>query len=128
MIGSIIPIFLILGIVKNVLDYFTRNSENEPYIIQAKSKALVVLTLVALLIVSIRITTNLIFNSVEVAKLANFGVPLMLGAVAIINLFLLRLTSYKFSGMFFSSGLILTLVIGTLIAKNTIHPMNTYLN
>ncbi len=112
--------------MKNIFIYFTRNSENESYIIQAKSKALVVLTLVALVIVSIRITTNLIFNSVEVAKLANFGVPLMLGTVAIINLFLLRLTSYKFSGMFFSSGMVLTLVIGTLITKKH-HSSNEYL-
>ncbi len=114
--------------MKKLITYFTRNSVNEPYIIQAKSKALVVLTLVALVIVLIRISTNLMFNTTEIAKLANFGVPLMLGIIAVINLILLRHASYKFSGLFFSSGLILTLVIGTLITKNTIHPMNTYVN
>ncbi len=114
--------------MKNLIKYFTRNSTDETYIIQAKSKALVVLTLVALAIVTIRITTNLIFNSEEMSILAKFGVPLMLGMVATINLFLLRHASYNVSGMFFSSGMVLTLVIGSLMTKNTIHPMNTYLN
>jgi methyl-accepting chemotaxis protein len=114
--------------MKNIISYFTQNSVNESYIIKAKTKALTVLTLIAFLMVSIRIGTNLISGTTESSSFANIGVPLMLGFVAVVNLFMLRLTSYKISGMFFSTGLVVTLAVGMLISKNTIHPLTTYVN
>ncbi len=114
--------------MKTLLAYFTKNSISKPYIVQAKAKALTVLTLIAFVIVSVRIITNLMSETSEAASFANIGVPLMLGLVAVINLFMLRLASYKIAGMFFSTGLVVTLMVGMLMSKNTIHPLTTYVN
>jgi methyl-accepting chemotaxis protein len=114
--------------MKKIIIYFTKNSQSEPYIIQTKAKALTVLTFIAFAIVFIKMGINII--SVEDGKgaFANYGVPSMLGIVAFINLIMLRHTTYKTSGMFFSTGLMLTLLTGILMSANTIHPLMTYVN
>ncbi|MFY0627453.1 MAG: methyl-accepting chemotaxis protein [Reichenbachiella sp.] len=114
--------------MKKVTEFFTINSQNETYVVQTKAKALVGLTLITFGIILIKISTNYFLTENDEASFANYGVPGMLAGVAFINLFILRLSTYQVAGMFFSSGLILTLLAGILMSANTIHPMNSYLS
>ncbi|MGL1887617.1 MAG: methyl-accepting chemotaxis protein [Reichenbachiella sp.] len=114
--------------MKKLFIYFTQNSQTESYLIQTKAKALIGLTLITFVIITIKVSTNLLLTANDEASFANYGVPGMLALVAFLNLFILRLTTYKKAGMFFSSGLILTLLAGILMSANTIHPLNSYLS
>ncbi len=114
--------------MKKFISYFTRNSKNESYIIKTKAIALAYLTLVALIIVFVKMGANLFLDSNAKSFIANYGVPGMMGMVAVINLFILRKASYRIAGMFFSTGQLITLQTGMLLAANTVHPINTYVS
>ncbi len=114
--------------MKKLIAFFSKKSENQPYIIRAKTKALVSLSLLAVAFVTLRVVTNLATWDGEKGFFALIGVPLMVGAVAAVNLVLLRIAGYKASGIFFSSGLLFTLLAGLFLAKNTIHPLNMYVS
>lgn len=114
--------------MKKLIAFFTVKSEGEPYLIRAKSKALASLSLIAAVFVTVRVLTNLMSYDGETAFFALVGVPLLVGAVAIINLALLRIVGYKVSGIFFSSGLLLTLLTGIFLAQNSLSPLNMYIS
>ena len=114
--------------MKKFITYFTRNSKNESYIIKTKAIALAYLTLVALIIVCVKMGANLLLESNAKSVIANYGVPGMMGLVAVVNLFILRKASYRVAGMFFSTGQLITLQAGMLLAANTVHPINTYVS
>lgn len=114
--------------MKKLIAYFTRNSQHETIIVQTKAKALVGLTLITFALIVIKMSSNFFLTDNDEASFANYGVPGMLAGVAFVNLFVLRYASYKIAGMFFSSGLIFTLLAGIILSANTIHPMNSYLS
>lgn len=111
-----------------IIGYFTRNSQDETYFVQAKAKVLTVLTFASFIIITLKIVVNLFSVDSSVGVFANYGVPTLLAIVTFLNLIILRVSSYRLSGMFFSSGLLVTLLIGILVSANTIHPLNTYVN
>jgi methyl-accepting chemotaxis protein len=115
-------------LMKKFIAYFTRNSQDETYIIKTKAIALAYLTLVALIIVFVKMGANIFLPSNAKSMIANYGVPGMMGMVALINLFILRKASYRVAGMFFSTGQLVTLQAGMLLAANSVHPINTYVS
>lgn len=112
-----------------ILDYFTQKSAGESYVIKAKTKALASLSLLAVVFTSLRILTNFIFAAGKTGGgFALYGVPAMVGAVGLINLFLMKNVGYKISGIFFSSGLVITLLIGLYIGRHDLEPLNVYVS
>ncbi len=114
--------------MKKLIAFFTVKSKDKPYIIRTKSNALASLSLIAVTFVTVRVLTNMMSYDGESGFFALIMVPLMVGAVAIVNLILLRVAGYKVSGIFFSSGLLLTLLTGIFLAQNSIHPLNMYVS
>ncbi|MFY0685984.1 MAG: hypothetical protein JXQ90_02405 [Cyclobacteriaceae bacterium] len=108
----------------NPISFFEVKSINQSYTVQVKTKALVVLTYVALTVLLIRIITNL---GNDASFFASYGVALVLITVCLINLVLLRAFGYQIAGIFFSSGMLTAMMIGIYFTTNS-HPINEYLS
>lgn len=114
--------------MKKLFDFFTQKTINESYVIKTKARALTGLSMVAFTFTILRTVANLanldpnsnIFNQV--------GIPLLMGVLAVISLFLLRYIGYKVAGIVFSIGLPLTLLAGMVATYDEIHPIGIYID
>lgn len=114
--------------MNKIIAYFAHHHQNESYIVRTKAKALASLTFLGVVIVLLKMLINVVTLGYSTGVFANYGSPGIVLSVCLANLYVLRKYSYKTSGAFFSSGLLIALVIGITVAANTVHPLSTYVN
>jgi len=103
--------------MNKILDYFLIQVKNQPYIIQQKGKALFWLLFISVLLVLFYVPISVFAVGKEFSFQA-YTIHIMLFSFAITGLFFLRSFSFKFSGNFVATGVILVEVIGVLFFKD----------
>ena len=103
--------------MKKLMDFFLIRSKNQPYIIQQKTRAVVLINLLAMLMV---IVNMIILVSISDSfSVKGYSVYIILISVSIINLFVLRNIEFKFAGNFFAISVLLAEIFAVAFFKET---------
>ncbi|MFY0685985.1 MAG: hypothetical protein JXQ90_02410 [Cyclobacteriaceae bacterium] len=110
--------------MNKLFHYFTQHIDKDAYLENVKSRALVVLSLVCAVLLTVRASTLI---GQEGSFLGRFGVSLMMMGICLGSLFLLRVIGVKMAGSLLSSGLVAVVLFGVYFTRFELHPISDFL-
>jgi len=103
--------------MKKLINYFAVKSIDKPYIIQQKTKAIVWIDTIAILLIVI----NMIISSIISGEFSfqKYAIHFILVIVGILNLIIVRSFEFKFAGNFFAISILLTEILSVAFFKQS---------
>ncbi|MCF6243114.1 MAG: methyl-accepting chemotaxis protein [Bacteroidales bacterium] len=100
-----------------LINYFTKRAKNAPYMIQQKTKAIVIVNIIAMALILLNIIILSIINKEFV--FSKYYVHYMLISVGIISLIVVKNFEYQFAGNFFAIAILALEIIAVAFFKES---------